>query len=172
MVDLIASVLDLLKGTIVIAIVLLIFSLIGSFLINKLKKFGKKSWLINALIASFIIFFVLMILLYLLPYIFSTKNVEIPENQPTMYDYAIFYIIQFLRMIFVSVILALISMPFIVLGSIISDYFNKKQKKQTSFQKWIGHFKALIIIALLLYLLLLFVMPWLVSSLLFFIFFS
>lgn len=175
----------LLIGLIPFTIGLFILVFIGAQLRSYLEKRFKLSWTISALSSALILLFVLLLAIYLIPsgFQFISANDSIP-TEITQVDVQTEsdalnpvsdtpnLIAGFLGILFhvliVSVILAFLSFPFVLVGSILESTLTTNKKKSSPL---IARLIAVYVMALVAVVVLL-AFPWIAAGIAYFFFFS
>lgn len=180
-----AQALRLLIGCFILSVPLLAVVSIGRPIRSAIQKRFSLSWLWSVLFSAFVLFSALLVVFYFWPSGFQFFNVNdslpsailpfeetnfdavpsAPDSNPIL---AAFFLALF-KIIFSAVVLSFISFPFILIGSLLVDYFSpKKPKKNPTI---LSYFLACFGCTLLVILLLL-AFPWLFAGIAYFIFFS
>lgn len=187
MVDIVTTFVDIARfliGVFVLSLIVLAIVGVSRVIRNWIQKKFNLSWTWSVLATSFVTFSILLFIIYVTPSGFQFFNVNdtipnaiqlLEENNfdatPTGPDtnpvLASFFLAIF-KTLFSAIILALLSFPFLLLGSILVESLSpKKSKKSPIFSFLIAtYICVLIVLGILLF------FPWLFAGLAYFIFFS
>lgn len=166
----VSSVLGFIKLWVIIAIACIVLVLVSQPVYHYLRNKFKGKFLRNSFCASWIIFFVVTAILYFGPFLSTPQPILDPELSLTSAELIGFGLQQIIRTILVSLVFSLIALPFILLGSLVNDYLNSRNKKKLKFN-FLNVIVASLICTLILLLLIIFVFPWLVTGLFYFLYF-
>ena len=126
--NIIFSLLDLLKGGFVFSLVLFPLVFVGSYLREKVfeKRF---SWMTSCLLSSFALAFAIFLLAYFSPYVSAIPKESLGIKPPEL-DVGFFGVVKLIafglfKILIVSLFFAFASVPFIVLGAIVVEYLTK-----------------------------------------------
>jgi len=136
--SIIFSILELLKGSLIVAIPVFVFIFIGQKLRKKIAEQTSWSWFTSAIVSSFFIVFSLLLIIYFLPQ-FSTSFSPIGEV-PSIFsgDFAAIitiYVASVLKVLFVALVLTVILMPLEFVGLYFHSVISKKLKKYPGWAK-------------------------------------
>jgi hypothetical protein len=174
------SVIDLLKGAFIWSFPVLIFSAFGKLLKDYFEKKYSLSWLKSSFAATYITVLAVTFLVYFLPIVLSFfgRNMGVVpiELEPSIFESTAIIIYHFFRTIFVALIISLLFMPFSFAGSFFSELVKKKfpQKKESRkkfFPKLLRFYAGVYLTVLFASMIILFIVPWAVSGMLYFLFF-
>lgn len=175
----------LLLGLIPVAVALFVLVFIGSYLRAYLEKRFKWTWTISALASTLVLLFVLLLVVYLIPsgFQFISPNDTIPTEITQVSDQTESDILaptsdtsnliaSFLGLLFhvlvVSIIIAFLAFPFVLVGSILESTIAPNPKK---FSPLLARFIAVYVMALAGVIVLL-AFPWIGAGIAYFFFFS
>ncbi|HLC92705.1 MAG TPA: hypothetical protein VJH23_03285 [archaeon] len=167
------SLLDLLKGSIVIAIPLFILIVIGKWLRERIQAKTKWTWLFSALAATFALVWTGILLLYFLPFLLALNESGIGEIPamfaPSAGDVLASYIFGLVKVSVSAAVVSLVLMPFELIGAFIFEWVMKKRRKAN---KLVNLFIASYIASVISAAIVLFIIPEAVTGILFFIYFG
>ena len=166
------SIIDLLRGTFIFSIPLFILVLVTEFFKNAFQKKFNSSFMNSTLIVTYLINLVLITFLYFFPFISSIPEETIgirPEAfQLGTGDFLLIFGLGFAKIIFVTLTITLILIPFIILGLYFFDKISEKYK----FARLLRLYLSVFLTAFIGFALLLFVFPWLPLALSYFLYFG
>lgn len=167
------SAIDLIKGSLILSIPIFVVLYILNYIRKKIAGRFSLSWIISCLIISFLSFFIFLLLIYFLPTLQSMAEHElgiIPKYlMPPVEDWAGFYFTKIMKLLFVAAIFTLLSLPFVLLGSLVENIILSRFKK---LHKAIAFFLAVFAITLILSALILYVFYWVPIGMIHLIYFS
>ena len=171
--NLVFSVIDLLKGSLIISVPVFIFVLIGKWLREKIAKATKWSWILSALAATFCVLWFALMFAYFIPFLSAQTDSQVGEI-PSVFappPGAIFasYAAGLVKVALAAAVLSLILMPLELIGAFAHDYFSKKFKKTSPL---IAIFAAVFTVSLLAAALLLFIVPEVLQGFIFYFYFG
>lgn len=166
------SLLDLLKGSVIFSIPVFVFVFTAIFVRKSLAKKYKWAWFKSSIVTTYFLVFSLVLVIYVLPIVDVNNSVQnypiLPELAPTPLEIATPIILQFFRLLVVALILTFILMPLEFVGLFLFEKISQKIKAAYSVHIFLtvlaSTFFSLAII--------LFLMPWIVSGIIFLIFFG
>jgi len=132
-IDLLFTVIDLLKGSLFVSIPVFVLVLIGAFLHKKMTKKFKLSWFNTAAIITLLFALVIVSIAFFYPLFYSSQAVSygpLPIDPDPDADFNAnleFASIAFYRISVVSVALAAMALPFVLMGSLSKDWLKKKK---------------------------------------------
>ncbi len=162
--DLIASVLfsiiDILKGALVVSLPVFFIVLFAQFLRKKISEETNWSWTISAFATTFLVLYFLIAIAYFYPFLVASQEMpikEIPEMfAPEIGSVFSAFIFGAIRSGFAALIASILIMPAEFVGLFIFEaVFEKKEKKQ----KWMKTAVAVYSTTLLCSVVLIFVIP-------------
>ena len=131
--NLVFSLIDLLKGSIVVAVPLIIFLLIGKWLGKKVAAKTKRSWTVNAMITTFIISWSVVLLMYFAPYIFALQELSIGEVpsffSPAPASLLLSFVYGLVKVSLVSALLSILLLPLELIGLFVFESISKRFPK-------------------------------------------
>src|SRR3989344_4484011 len=106
------SVIDLLRGSLVVALPVFFMALAGSYVRRKISAETKWSWTMSALAATFFVSFILLMLAYFVPFIFALHELPV-QNVPEIFspepgNLVLAFVAGVVRVAIVSAVLSLI----------------------------------------------------------------
>jgi len=131
-IDFLFTIIDLLKGSLFVSIPVFALVLVGAFLHKKLSKKFKLSWFNTAAIITLLFALVFVSIAFFYPLFYSSQAVsyEMPVDPDPTEDFNAnieFVSIAFYRIIVVSIALATMALPFVLMGSLSKDWLKKKK---------------------------------------------
>ncbi len=169
--NLLLSLLLLLRGTLVLSIVFFAFSFLVSFIRKKIAKKLKLKWFSSVFISLFSVFLLFTAFTYVFPLIAISNEWDfgaMPEELvPGLSEIALFWFYSAFKIVLVALTLTVLFSPFLLLGSMILDLLKKK--------KWNIHIKtfiAVFICTLIGCSLLLFAFSWVPSGIIFYLYYG
>jgi len=167
------SIFDLLKGSFILSIPLFVVLYILNIIRKKFADRFSLSWIISCLIITFLSYFIFLLVIYFLPTFQSMAEHDlgvIPKYLiPPMEDWLGFYVTKIVKLIFVAAIFTVLSLPFLILGSLIETITQAKFKKM---HKAISFFAAVFAMTTLLAALILYIFYWIPLGIIHLIYFS
>jgi len=169
--DLIMTVVDILKGSLFLSVPFFIVTLLLSFAHKKISKKFKLSWMFSTLIILVILGVVLTAFAFILPFsqAVAEENLGVrpPELEYTTTDYLSFAFFAAVRVLFVGSILGILAFPFALMGSFVFDWLKKKK-----FNHYLSMFAAVFSSTLVWAVLFLFFFGWVYRGLIYLLYFS
>ena len=132
------SIIDLLRGSVNIAIPVFFILLVGQFLRKKIEDETKKSWLITAFVTTVLISFTILLIAYNLPFLFlSTESVgEVPSMFASDFFVLVgVFVSSVIKVLFVSIVLSFVLMPFEFVGVFFHSVICEKLAKYPNWLK-------------------------------------
>ena len=169
--ELFFSVLDIVKGALILSIPLFLLAILGSFFHGLISKRFKASWLASAVITLFVFSAVFSFIAYTVPLIlaFQAQNIGVvpPELRLGFGDIAQFFLFYALKVVLSAALMTAFAIPFVFLGGFFHDWLKKKK-----FNEYICLFLAVFASCLVASVLLLFFFGWVFQGLIFLLYFS
>ncbi len=171
--NLVFSAIDLLKGSLIIAIPVFVFAVAGKLLREKIAKATKWPWIISALAATFSIMWLVLMAAYFVPFLDALGSSGVGET-PSAFappQSAIFlsYIAGLLKVVLAAAVASLLLMPLELVGAFAYDWLSKKYKKTN---QYIRVFAAVFVASLVAAALLLFIVPEALQGFIFYFYFG
>ena len=126
------SAFDLLKGSFILSIPIFIFAWIGLKVREKIQSKFKFKWLFSSFLSILVLAVIVVAFSYAVPlysqvWAESLNLQKAPDFfQPTLYDYFLVLVSSLAKILITSAIVALIALPFILLGSLVRGWFERK----------------------------------------------
>jgi len=137
--NLVFSIFDLLKGSIIITIPIFLLLLVGQKLRKRIESETKWNWLTSAFVATLIINFILLLVAYFFPLVTALQEVSIGQIPsvfaPSVTSLLGLFVFGVIWVGIVSVILSLLLMPLEFAGLFFYEFVSKKLKKQPDWVK-------------------------------------
>ena|SRR3989344_559703 len=167
------TIIDLLRGALVLSIPVFLLVFAGKWLREKIAEKTKWSWLISALASTYCLMWALLLLLYFFPYIaaLGESNVgEVPSIFATTAGSLIeSYVFGLVKVTISALVVSLLLMPFELIGAFIYEWVNKKLPTQ---KPPVNLFITSYLVSLVSAAIVLFIIPEAVTGLLFYIYFG
>ena len=167
------SILDLLKGSLFLAIPIFLAMLAGKWLREKISKKTKWSWLLSALAATYGIVWVLVLILYFTPFLLALQESGLGQV-PSMFAppagaVAASYISGLFKVTISALVISLLLMPLELIGAFINEFVNRKLPKANPLASlFITAYIASFVCAAII----LFIIPEAITGLLFYIYYG
>ncbi|MBU1120465.1 hypothetical protein KJ660_01160 [Candidatus Micrarchaeota archaeon] len=130
LVDIVFSLLDLIKGSFLLSIIVFALVLIGIFIQRKLIKKFKLSWIKSSLISTFIIVFIFVFAMYVFPLALGFSGTDpgiLPQGfEMTATEYLFLIGMALFKVILLSFILTVFLLPLQFVGLFAMDFLKKK----------------------------------------------
>ena len=169
------ALIDLLRMALIAAIPAFVLTLFGQLLFKKIRgKKKKTSWIAAAFAASYIIMFAVVLLLYLFPFYLGfiesdlAKQIAPPEMQLTIIDYGMAFFSTILKNALSAAVLTILLLPLLFFASFVSEKIEEKKKLPAPANTFI----AVYCTALLAWVIILFIFPWVLSGIIYLLFWS
>jgi len=137
--DIVFSVIDLMRGSITVAIPLFFLLLVGQWLRKRIEKETKWSWMITALITTYLIIFVLLLVAFFLPFLIASQEQTLGEVPsifaPSLTNLIAGFLFGVLRVALVAGVLTLILLPLEFVGAYFHEVVSKKLEKSPNWLK-------------------------------------
>ena len=164
------SIVDVLKTSFLVSIPVFFAVFAASLIFKKISEKYSLKWLQSAVFATYLTMFILIFFLYAVPLVLSFMqtfgSASNPQFPPTIWEQISFLTLSLLKIIFSSLVFSLLLLPVEFFGLFVFEKFAKKN--------W--HFLLKLFIAVfvstMLVLLLILFNPWILSGLLYLIFWS
>lgn len=169
-VEVFSAVIDILRISLITAIPAFIFTLIAVFLHKKLVERFDFSWIKSAFVSTYAVVTVVVAIIYLFPFLLGFLESPLsfqpqPEIfQNTALDYLKAVIFSLVKVLINGFVFSIVLLPLIFLGTYIFEKLNEKFEK---LHQIIKMFVSVYCTALVAWLILLFVFPWLLTGLFF-----
>lgn len=165
------AILEFFKAVFIFLLPSIILVFIGILLKRFIEKKLKLDFLKASFFACFLLYFIILLFLYFVPWyqglLSETIGVRPDFAKPTTFELIRFFLFSTLKMLFVSLVFAVISLPFILFGAFLMDSFKRKIKNY-----FLNFIISLFIVLLVFIVLWLSLFDWLPLALLYFIYFS
>jgi hypothetical protein len=166
---------DLLRMALIAAIPAFVLTLLGQLLFKKIRgKKKKTSWIVAAFAASYIVMLAVIFFLYLFPLYLGfvesdlAKQTPPPEMQLTVVDYGVAFFATIVKNALSAAVLTILLLPMLFFASFVSEKIGEKKKLPALANTFI----AVYCTALLAWVIILFVFPWVLSGILYLLFWS
>lgn len=171
--NIILSLIDLLRGSITVAIPLFILLLIGQKFRKRIEKETKWSWIKSSFAATFIIMFILMLLGFFYPFLAATQEQALGEVPSIFAPSLDIILLSFVAGIFKALIVALVAtlilMPLEFVGLYFHEVISKKLGKQP---EWLKLLVTAYVSSVFGSAIILFLVPELIPGILFYLYFG
>lgn len=161
------SLIDLLKGSLFLAIIAFAAVFVASFLHAWLSKRFGLSWLKATMVTSYLLIFLLIMLLYCAPIVSGFGETDlgaVPDNyKMTAFDWAAFVAAIALRNSAIALLFTFFLLPLEFLSGMVFDFAKEKYK----LNKWVNIFIAVFASCLATAIICLYLLPWIVPGLLY-----
>ena len=169
--DLAAAVLDLLRMALMAAIPAFLLALAGARLHKMLAKKFRLEWIQSVFASTFIILLPIVFTLYLAPYYLALIETPPVGAAPgfaatSMVEYGLAFFLTIAKNIITAFVFALLLLPLIFLGAFISEILEKR----TKLKGLPNNFAAVYLTALIAWMVVFFVFPWIYPGLLYLLF--
>jgi len=162
--NLLFSALELIKGSFLLSIPVFLLAWIGAWVQQKLTNRLHFSWVISAWGTLFILTLLLVTGVYYLPLLSlagaSPLGVIPSEFQDTFYEVMLQHVLNFVRLLVVSLILSLILMPLAFIGSFLRASLSHRFK----WPAWGILYATIFLLTLLVSIGILFLIPWILPG--------
>ena len=166
--DLLSTIIDLLKGTLFVSIPVFVLVLIGAFLHKKLSKKFRLSWFNTAAIIALFFALVIVSIAFFYPIFYSSQAISYgplpvdPDSEADFNANLEFASIAFYRIIVVSVALSAMALPFVLMGSLSKDWLKKKK-----FNNYLCIFASVYLWSMIAAILFLFLFGWILQGIIY-----
>jgi len=162
--ELALSVVDLARMSLIVAVPAFLLVVLGQFLHKKLSEKFELSWILSAFIATFAIMVPIVFALYLIPYsagLAGASAQKLPEfMQVTAIDTAMAVVSTVVKNLLSAFLFSILLMPLLFFAS----FADEKLKERFKMPKPANTFAVVFITALVSWLVILLVFPWVVSA--------
>jgi hypothetical protein len=166
------SFLDLLKGSLLIAVIVFFFVLIARVLSKKLTERFKFSWIKSSIASTYAVLFVVLLVLYFFPMTvgFSEEDLGVVPKELQWNAFDFFYLIGggLLRVALLSALFSVFLLPLEFVGVFLLE----KVKEKWGFPELVNVFASTFGATLLGLFIILFVFPWMLTSIIYLIYFA
>ncbi len=169
------ALIDLLRMALIAAIPAFVLTLLGQALFKKIRgKKKKTSWIVAAFAASYSVMLIVVFFLYLFPLYLGfvesdlAKQTPLPEMQLTVVDYGVAFFATIVKNLISAVVLTILLLPLLFFASFVSEKIEERKKLPALANTFI----AVYCTALLAWVIILFVFPWVLSGILYLLFWS
>ncbi len=166
--DIALAVVDLVRMSLIAAIPAFLLVLLGQRLDQYIKDKYKLSWIVSAFAVSFVILVPIVFIAYLVPLSMGFLGSELswetaPEfMQPTLIDVAMAVVATVVKNLLSALLFAILLMPLLFFGSFAEEALQKRFK----LPKLANLFVSVFLTAALAWIVVLFVFPWVVTAVL------
>ncbi|HZX20056.1 MAG TPA: hypothetical protein VFF13_03515 [archaeon] len=171
--NLVFSLIDLLRGSLIAVIPVFILIVIGQVLRKKIQRETKWSWFVTGFITTFLMMFLIFLFLYFFPFIVANAEQALGEIPSTFAPETSNIIASFAFGVFkafiVAIVTTIILMPLEFIGLYFHEVVSKKLGKTNS---WVKLFVTAYISTVFSAAILIFLLPSLIPGILFFLYFG
>ena len=168
MADIALALVDLVRMSLIAAIPAFLLVLLGQRLNQYIKDKYKLTWIVSAFAATFVVLIPIVFIAYLVPLSLGFLGSQLlweaaPEfMQPTLLDHAMAIVATVLKNLLSALLFAILLMPLLFFGSFADETLQKRFK----LPKLANLFVSVFLTAALAWIIVLFVFPWVVSAVL------
>jgi hypothetical protein len=170
--EILLSIVSLIKGAFILSIPVFFIVLIASFLRKKIENYFKLQWFSSALITTIIFFLAIVSILYYFPFLLALNESRLGilpiEFQPTFFESFSAFLLSLIHVIIVAIVLTVLIIPIEFFGLFLTEALEQKFK----LNKLINLFVTVFCLTTIVSSIILFVFPWIVSGMIYFIYFS
>lgn len=169
--DILFGLIELVKGAFLLSIPVFVFVFIAIFVRRALAKKYKWNWFKSSIITTYFLVFSLVFVLYALPILQVLTipgQIVFPEFQPTILEQFVPLVIQFARLLIVALLLTFLLMPIEFVGLFLFEKISEKTKHAFSVRLFATVFITMAVVSIVF----LFIAPWIVTGILYLIFFG
>lgn len=170
--DVIFTIIDILKGTLILSVPFFIVSFFGSMLRKKLTEKYNFYWFYSSLITIFVFSLSFTLIVYLIPLYSGTQAADLgvkpPELQLEFNDHISFLLSSAYRIFLTSLVLTVFFAPFALIGSLLREFLMEKKE----INKHLSLFISVFVCCLIGSVLFLFFFGWMLQGMVYLLFFG